>query len=120
MKKGIILTFILIPAIALVAFSVPKGAMQKQSTCMNWSGKAYENGQHVASFSMTSDCKFVLDDHEYDEHHRGTYSMSNAIEKKGDEAIITLYSNDGSTGLAKMVWPLQQGICVIMDDLLFK
>ena len=87
---------------------------------MNWSGNAYEHGELVSSFSMTSNCTFTLDDFEYDEHHKGTYTMSNAIEKKGDEAIITLYSNDGSSGQAKMVWPLQQGICVFMDDLLFK
>lgn len=120
MKKVIILSFILLSTFALVAFTTSKDSMQKQNACMSWSGKAYENGKVIASFSMTSDCKFVLVDYEYDEHHRGTYSMSNSIEKKGDEAIITLYSSDGSTGQAKIAWPLQQDICVIMDDLLFK
>ena len=73
----------------------------------------------VFSLTLTESCKFFFVDYQSKEQINGGYSILNTV-TKGGMSTIDFFINDGFVGEAIIAWPVEDGLCLIIDGIVLR
>jgi hypothetical protein len=89
--------------------------------CITFQGNAYDDGECIATVTLTSSCQFLFINKEESPHEyiRGTYSIDGTIEK-GGQCRIKIYVDGEPTQYGTIGWPVEDNkIVLILGDYIF-
>ena len=121
--KRIIITGVSCVMVAVFAVLTMSFKTQNATSgdCINFQGNAYDDGECIASVTLTSSCQFLFINKEESPHEyiRGTYSIDGTIEK-GGQCRIKIYIDGQPTQYGTIGWPiLDNKIVLILGDYQF-
>ena len=89
--------------------------------CISGNFVAREDGHIIGNLLLRSDCTFrMVERDEYDVTTTdGTYSIDGTI-SRGQITDIYFYVNGSSAGSARIAWPEDEGLCIILNGYIFR
>ena len=115
------ITCVLVAVAAILTMSFKSIPTVSNSDCINFQGNAYDDGEYIASVTLTSSCQFLFINKEESPHEyiRGTYSIDGTIEK-GSQCRIKIYIDGQPTQYGTIGWPvIDDKIILILGDYQF-
>lgn len=99
----------------------PVSISNNSGSCIAGYFVAREDGHMIGSLLLKSDCTFRLVERDgYDVTTTdGTYSIDGAV-TRGQMADIYFYVNGSSAGSARIAWPEEEDLCIILNGYLFR
>lgn len=123
MKKLVItvLSSVLIATFSIIGMSFKTTQTASSDDCIYFQGNAYDDGECIATVTLSSQCKFLFINKEESPHEyiRGTYSIDGTIEK-GGECRISVYIEGHPTQYGTIGWPVVDNkIVLVLGDYVF-
>ncbi|MBR0055582.1 MAG: hypothetical protein IJP65_09835 [Bacteroidales bacterium] len=123
MKKFFIagVSCLVIALFAVLTMSFKVSQTELCSGCIDFAGNAYDDGDCIASVTLTPSCQFLFTNKEESpyEYIRGTYSIDGSIEK-GGQCTIKIYIDGEPTQYGTIMWPIEDNkIFLSLGDYLF-
>lgn len=119
MKKTIIsgLSCALIIAFTLLTMSFKTAQNSSYNDCIYFQGNAYDDGECIASVTLSSSCNFLFINKEEQPHIRlqGTYSIDGTL-TKGSVCTIKIYIEGEPTQYGTLAWGTEDGIHLLLGD----
>lgn len=120
MKKLLTLTFVLGLFLCVNAENKNEEPVNNNnSNCITRTFDAYDDGEKIASLTLTSGCYFTLVDIENRESTKGTYELSGELQPGRSERLY-LYVNGEYIGSCPIMWPMQGRLTVIINGYSFE
>lgn len=109
-------------------FATPKGDNEQPIThsldkgnCISGYFVAREDGDIIGTILLNSNCTFTIVD--IDGYNMtkttGSYSIDGSV-RRGQMADINFYVNGNFSGSARIVWPEEEDLCIILNGYLFR
>ena len=82
---------------------------------------AREDGHIVGTITLNSNCTFKIVDSSdgYVTTTTGTYSIDGSV-SRGQMADINFYVDGSSAGSARIAWPEDEGLCILLNGYVFR
>lgn len=98
-----------------ISISVEKG------TCISGNFVAREDGDFIGSILLRSDCTFRIVEKDDDDviTREGSYSIDGTV-SRGQMADINFYVNGSFAGSARIAWPEEEGLCILLNGYIFR
>lgn len=99
----------------------PISISSTNQSCISGYFVAREDGDIIGTILLNSNCTFTIADIDGNEVTKttGTYSIDGTV-SRGQMADINFYVNGSFSGSARIVWPEEEDLCIILNGYLFR
>lgn len=127
-KKLLLIALSVFLAADMTSFATSIGANEKpisisstNQSCISGYFVAREDGDIIGTILLNSNCTFTIADIDGNEVTKttGTYSIDGTV-SRGQMADINFYVNGSFSGSARIVWPEEEDLCIILNGYLFR